>query len=103
MYNCPGWLPAADVAVCDRNTWLDYQNEPEFMVVTGNRIRLDNDPLLPQILEMEFTMGTKLPLVKPEELPDSIRDQRVYQNYVVGSGTAAMIKDGDGSRDIKPW
>ncbi|MDD3363717.1 MAG: S-layer homology domain-containing protein [Syntrophomonas sp.] len=83
MYNCPGWLPAADVAVCDRDTWLDYQNKPDFLVVTGNRIRLDNDPLLPQISEMEFTMGTKLPLAKPEELPDSIRNRRVYQNYVV--------------------
>ncbi|ATW26522.1 S-layer homology domain-containing protein [Candidatus Formimonas warabiya] len=83
MYNCLGWLPAADVAVCDRNTWLDYQNEPDFLVVTGNYIRLDQDPFLPQISAMEFTMGTRLPLVKPEDLPDSMRGRRVYQNYVV--------------------
>jgi hypothetical protein len=83
MYNCSGWLPAEDIAVCDRNIWLGYQDEPDFIVVTGNRIRLENDPLLPQISEMEFTMGTKLPLVKQDELPDSIRDRRVYQNYVV--------------------
>jgi hypothetical protein len=83
MYNCAGWAPAADVAVCDRNTWLDYQNDPDFLVVTGNRVRLDSDPLLPQISEMEFTMGTRLPLAKPEELPDSLRGRKVYQNYVV--------------------
>lgn len=83
MYNCGGWLPVEDVAVCDRNTWLDYQNEPDFLVVTGSRIRLDNEPLLPEISEMEFTMGTRLPLVEPGELPDSIRDRRVCQNYVV--------------------
>jgi hypothetical protein len=66
-------------------------------VVTGNRIRLENDPLLPQISEMEFTMGTKLPLAKPDELPDLIRDRRVYQNYVVklpvrnGSGELEFV------------
>ncbi|MEN6462272.1 MAG: S-layer homology domain-containing protein [Syntrophomonas sp.] len=83
MDNCTGWLPASDVAVCDRDTWLDYQNETSFLVVSGNHIRLDNEPLLPQISEMEFTMGTKLALLKSEDLPDTIRDRRVYQNYVV--------------------
>jgi len=83
MFNCTGWLPAADAAVCDRKTWLSYQKESNFLVVTGNFIRLDNDPLLPEISEMEFTMGTRLALADPEELPDSIRDRSVYQNYVV--------------------
>ncbi|HWQ73894.1 MAG TPA: S-layer homology domain-containing protein [Syntrophomonas sp.] len=83
IYNCAGWVPAADVAVCDRNDWIAYQNEPDFIVVTGNRVKLDSDPLLPQISELEFTMGTRLPLVKAEEVPDSIRGRRVYQNYVV--------------------
>ncbi len=83
IYNCAGWAPAEDIAVCDRNTWLAYQNEPDFLVVAGNRVRLDSDPLLPQISELEFTMGTRLPLAKQEEVPDSIRERRVYQNYVV--------------------
>jgi len=83
MYNCSGWVPAADIALCNRATWLDYQNEKEFIVVTGNSITLDNDPLLPEISEMEFTMGTKLPLVANEEMPVTLRDRRVYQNYVV--------------------
>jgi|GEM_PF-32573 len=83
MYNCSGWVPVADIAVCDRDTWLDYQNESEFIVVTGSRITLDNEPLLPEVSEIEFTMGTKLPLVAEKDLPDSLRDRRVYQNYVV--------------------
>lgn len=83
MYNCSGWVPAADIALCERDVWLTYQNEKEFLVVTGNSIALDNDPLLPEISEMEFTMGTKLPLVAKEEMPVTLRDRRVYQNYVV--------------------
>ncbi|MEN6391530.1 MAG: SH3 domain-containing protein [Syntrophomonas sp.] len=83
IYNYKGWLPAANIAVCDRDAWLKYQNPSEFLVVTGSRLRLDNDPLLPEISEMEFTMGTRLPLVKVEEIPDSIRNRRPYQNYIV--------------------
>ncbi|MEN6349589.1 MAG: SH3 domain-containing protein, partial [Syntrophomonas sp.] len=83
MYNCTGWLPAADVAVGDRDVWIDYQKAPDFIVVTGNYIKLDNEPLLPQISEIEFTMGTRLALARPEEVPGSLRDRRVYQNYVV--------------------
>jgi hypothetical protein len=83
MYNCTGWLPAAAVAVGDRDTWLAYQHESDFLVVTANRLRLDPDPLLPRISELELTMGTKLPLVKAEDWPDSLRERRVYQNYVV--------------------
>lgn len=97
MYNCSGWILAADIALCDRDVWLAYQNESEFLVVTGNSITLDNDPLLPEISEMEFTMGTKLPLVAEEEMPVTLRDRRVYQNYVVklplrgASGNAEFI------------
>lgn len=93
MYNCPGWLPVEDVAVCDRETWLDYQNEPDFVVVTGNRIKLDNDPLLPQISEMELTMGTRVPLVKLEEQPETIRNRRIYQSYVVKLPVRTMSGD----------
>lgn len=52
-------------------------------MITANRIKLDSDPLLGECSEMEFTMGTKLPLVKPNELPDLIRNRRLYGNYVV--------------------
>ena len=83
MYNCRGWLPAADIAVCDRNIWMDYQQEQDFLMINANRIKLDSDPLLPEFSEMEFTMGTKLPLVKSVDLPDSIRSRRLYGNYVV--------------------
>jgi hypothetical protein len=58
-YNYSGWMPAADVALAgDRQTWLDYVQPGNFLVVTGNRLKLDNGPYP----GMELTMGARVPL-----------------------------------------
>ncbi|MDD4238239.1 MAG: stalk domain-containing protein [Desulfotomaculaceae bacterium] len=58
-YNYNGWIPAGDVAVAgDRQTWLDFVQPVTFLVVTGNRLKLDNGPDPGLVL----TMGTKVPL-----------------------------------------
>jgi len=59
-YNYNGWMPAADVTLArDRQTWLDYIQPGNFLVVTGNRLKLDNGP----DPGMELTMGTRVPLI----------------------------------------
>lgn len=57
-----GWIKAEDAAICDKDAWLKY-NAMDFLVVTGNRIALDNDPYDSSISGDELLMGTRLPLV----------------------------------------
>ena len=58
-YNYNGWMPAGDLAIAgDRQTWLDYVQPETFLVVTGNRLKLDKGPYP----GLELTMGTKVPL-----------------------------------------
>lgn len=60
-YNYNGWLPASDLAIAgDRQVWLDYVQPESFLVVTGNRLKLDNGPYP----GLELIMGTKVPLEK---------------------------------------
>ena len=83
MNNCAGWLPAVDVAISDRETWLKYQDEKNFLVVTANHLKLDANPLAPEISELEFSMGCKLPLVEGTEA-NATQDMRVdHGNYLI--------------------
>lgn len=81
--NCAGWLPAADTAISDRETWLEYQDEKNFLVVTANHLKLDADPLAPEISELEFSMGCKLPLIGATE-SSATQNLRVdHGNYLI--------------------
>ena len=63
IYNYNGWMPAADLAVAeDKDSWLDYVQPDDYLVVTGNRIGIEFAPdnLGSELLEL--TMGTKVPL-----------------------------------------
>ncbi len=97
MYNCAGWLPATDIGICDRADWLKYQQEKDFLLVTANRLRLDANPLVPEITELEFTMGCKLPLVKAGELNAPL-DMRVpHGNYLL----KLPVRNAVGNLDFK--
>ena len=81
--NCSGWVSSVDVAISDRETWLKYQNEKDFLVVTANHLKLDADPLALEISELEFSMGCKLPLVGATE-SNATLDMRVdHGNYLI--------------------
>ncbi len=84
MYNCSGWVLAEDVAICpDKEFWLEEQKYTDFLVVTGNKIKLDCNPWSPELSALELSMGTILPLVGENEIPISIDDRVPYDNYVV--------------------
>jgi hypothetical protein len=85
MYFCSGWVRAEDVALLpDRASWLEYQAPDEdFLVVTGNHIKLDRNPFSPALSGLELSMGTILPLATPEEIPQSLDGRATYDNYVV--------------------
>jgi hypothetical protein len=71
IYNYNGWMPAADLAVAeDKDSWLEYVQPDDYLVVTGNRIGIEFAPdnLSPELVEL--TMGTKVPLVGGEDKSD---------------------------------
>lgn len=83
LNNCSGWVPAVDVAATERKTWLEYQNEKDFLVVTANHLQLDTDPIDPTISDLEFSMGCKLPLVRATDSSVALDMRLVYGNYLV--------------------
>lgn len=78
-----GWITADHIAIAEnRGEWLSYLAAENFLIVTGNRIRLGFNQYSPEVSEMEFYMGDKLPLVY-EGVPCCVDRQSVVGNYVV--------------------
>ncbi|AFV12067.1 NLP/P60-like protein [Thermacetogenium phaeum DSM 12270] len=79
-----GWVAAADLAVArSREAWLDYLESKSFLVVTGSRLRLGYNPCSPEVSELEFLMGSRIPLAAPEEIPEAVDNHSPAGNYVV--------------------
>lgn len=98
IYNCSGWVRAADVALTgNRQLWQAYQRPANFLVVTGNRIRLNVDPYSPELSELEFSMGARLPLVEDSQIPALVANQVPTGNYVV----KLPVRKNDGGLDFK--
>lgn len=96
--NCQGWLPATSVAVCpEREVWEHYQKTHSFLTITGNRIRLCTNYISPELSEKEFTMGCKLPLANPGEIPTLVDRQNPTGNYVV----KLPVRDACGQLEFK--
>lgn len=87
MHNCSGWVLASDIAFSsDKATWLEQQKVFEngkFLVVTGNKIKLDYNFESPELSEIEYSMGTLLPLAEESEIPDFVDGRAPYDSYVV--------------------
>jgi cell wall-associated NlpC family hydrolase len=93
-----GWVPAADLAVAGvRHIWLDYLQTARFLVVTGSKLRLGYNPYSPEISELEFLMGAKIPLATQDEVPDVIDNQSPEGCYVV----KLPVQGGDGELTFK--
>lgn len=87
MHNCSGWVLAKDIAVsADKAVWLEQQKmieEGKFLVVTGNKIKLDYNFESPELSEIEFSMGTVLPLAEESEIPAFVDGRAPYDSFVV--------------------
>lgn len=53
------------------------------MVVTGNELKLGFNEYSKELSELTFSMGVKLPLAEPEEIPQWVDNQSIAGNYVV--------------------
>ena len=83
-YACCGWVNREDMAICpSRSDWLERQNPENFLIVTGRQLRLTDDPYCRELSGLVLPMGSKLPLIKSEDAPDSINRRYAYGCYVV--------------------
>lgn len=93
-YYATGWIPASHIAITSREIWLEYALPEFFLVVTGNKLRLGSNPYSPEIGELEFFMGDRLPLVY-EEIPVTVNQQSTIGNYVI----KLPVRQADGQMD----
>lgn len=82
-YNYLAWVAADSVAFTDRKTLFNYLDAPDFLVVTGKGLLTGYNPVRPEISELQFDMGAKIPLAKRGEIPMDIDGQHPAGNYVV--------------------
>lgn len=84
MYGFAGWVEKDYVALCkNREDWISRMSPEDFLVVTGRELRLPDVQGTPGISGLLLPMGTKMPLVKLEDVPASINGRVSYNNYVV--------------------
>ncbi|MBF0410228.1 MAG: SH3 domain-containing protein [Candidatus Riflebacteria bacterium] len=82
-FNYLAWVPADDVVIADKTTLFDYLDTSDFLVVTGKKAFTGFNPMHPEISELQFDMGVKIPLARREEIPMDIYGQHPAGNYVV--------------------
>ena len=83
-YGYGGWVEKSRIVLCDsREQWLSFQAPEQFLVVTGNELRVGTDTYTRHDM-IRLPMGTKLALVSEDELPESVNGRDTEGNYVVG-------------------
>ena len=97
--NYRGWVEANSIAVSkDRSLWLNYSQASDFLVVTGNRLTLSEDPHLPEFSRLVFAMGAKLPLVQEQYIPALVGNRTPEGCHVVW----LPVRDHEGMLDFRP-
>lgn len=61
-YNYSGWMSKFDVALTDRNTWLEYAEPKQFVVVTDKGATFDNTKE-----NVYYQQGARIPVVKQDK------------------------------------
>lgn len=94
-YNYLAWIEADAIAIGSKNEVCEYINAPEFLVVTGAKVRSTFNPVNSAVSEREFDMGCRMPLAT--ELPSQLIDrQGVDYCFVV----ILPVRDNEGKLDF---
>jgi len=81
---CGGWIKSESVAICDTySQWKQKIETEDFLLVTGNKIVLEDDTENRAVSGAIMYMGTKLELVKPEEYTVKESGRVPYESYIV--------------------
>lgn len=82
--NYRGWIESDLISVSkDRSLWIDYIQSAAFLIVTGNRLILGDDPFLPEFSGLVFAMGAKLPLLEEQAIPSLVGNRTPIDCHVV--------------------
>lgn len=82
--NYCAWAAAKDIAAASaREEWERYLNPQNPLVVTGNRVTLNENVYHQKASGLELFMGTVLPLVPEQEIPQAIDGVSKDSGYAV--------------------
>ena len=86
-YNYAAWVLKDKVALGERNEILAYGATEPFLVIAGNRAVTNYNPATSSVSEVQLEMGTRLPLLTPEDVDHNVDGQNPYASYVVSLPT----------------
>ena len=97
MYNYLAWIPASDTAITSKTNWNNYVKISDFLVITGNDVYTNYNPINKKVSNIKLDMGVKIPLASGDEIPDDINGQSTSGNYAVKLPT----RDDSGNLEIQ--
>ncbi|MBQ6258776.1 MAG: SH3 domain-containing protein [Lachnospiraceae bacterium] len=95
-----GWVKASDIAICkNRNEWLSAWDFPEkdTLVILEDKIMTEESNDTPEVSKRVLYMGTRLQLVKKNDIPSLVTNRSTYSNHVV----YMPVRKADGSYEKK--
>jgi cell wall-associated NlpC family hydrolase len=82
-YNYAAWVRREKIAIGARDAVLAYQDTEPFLVIAGNRATTNFTPTTPAVSEVRLEMGTRLPLVDPEDVNHDVDGQNPSASHIV--------------------
>ena len=77
-----GWVAAEDVGLCGFDA-ATHAADGDFLLVTGSRVTLCEEPYEPRVSRRTLTMGTRLRLAAPPGTVRALRGRMSYDAYLV--------------------
>lgn len=79
-----GWALKSDIAIASSaEEWFSYFEPENFLIITGNCIKLGFNPYSKELSELEIGMSTKLPFIPEDKAPPILDNQTTAGSYVV--------------------
>lgn len=62
-YQLPGWIHKSAIALAKHKEVKSFQRIEPFVIITGDKVFTNHQPLTPHMSNLQLDMGTRLPLV----------------------------------------
>ncbi|MEJ2257630.1 MAG: SH3 domain-containing protein [Woeseiaceae bacterium] len=82
-YNYAAWVRKEKIAIGEREAVLSFQKTEPFLLIAGNRATTNFTPTTPAVSEVRLEMGTRLPLVDPEDVDHDVDGQNPSASHIV--------------------
>ena len=82
-YNYTGWVKTADIAIGNKQQVLEFTEQQPFLVVTGAKVHTAFTPEQPEVSELQFDMGIRLPLLNASDTGVMVNGQNSAASYIV--------------------